>query len=116
MIRDAQELRAKESDRIHVLAGQLSRLGARVEELPDGLRIEGVQRLRGAPVESHDDHRIAMAMVVAALAAEGPTTLSGAGAVRISYPEFFEHIRALAPGAIPGIPEPSPEAPRPAGG
>jgi len=88
-IRDARELRVKESDRIAALAAGLRAMGAELEELDDGLRIPGRQKLRGARVDSAGDHRIAMAFAVAALRAEGETTLTGADAAAVSYPEFF---------------------------
>jgi 3-phosphoshikimate 1-carboxyvinyltransferase len=89
-IRDAAELRVKESDRIQAVVRNLRAMGAEVEEFPDGLLIPGGQRLHGAHVESFDDHRIAMAFAVAALRAEGETTIGGAEAVAVSFPEFFE--------------------------
>jgi 3-phosphoshikimate 1-carboxyvinyltransferase len=85
----AAELRVKESDRIAALAEGLQALGARVRELPDGLVVEGGAALRGARVRSHGDHRIAMALSVAALAAEGVTEVDGAECVAVSFPEFY---------------------------
>ena len=89
-IRDAAELRVKECDRIDAVVRNLRAMGAEVEEFPDGMRIPGGQKLHGAEVESFDDHRIAMAFAVAALRAEGETTIHGAEAVAVSFPEFFE--------------------------
>jgi len=89
-IRDAAELRVKESDRIDAVVRNLRAMGAKVEEFPDGMLIPGGQKLHGAEVESFDDHRIAMAFAVAALRAEGETTIKGAEAVAVSFPEFFE--------------------------
>jgi 3-phosphoshikimate 1-carboxyvinyltransferase len=89
-IRDAAELRVKESDRIDAVVRNLRAMGAVVEEFPDGMRIPGGQTLRGAPVESFDDHRIAMAFAVAALRAQGETTIKGAESVSVSFPEFFD--------------------------
>jgi 3-phosphoshikimate 1-carboxyvinyltransferase len=66
-----------------------------VEEFDDGLRVKGSQRLHGAEIDSHDDHRIAMAFAVAALRAEGETTINGAECVAISYPEFFETLEKV---------------------
>ncbi len=94
-LRDAAELRVKESDRLAALATNLRRLGARVEEYPDGLDIPGRQQLRGATVESFGDHRIAMAMAVAGLVAEGDTTIGDAACVEVSFPGFFEVLRGL---------------------
>lgn len=94
-IRDAAELRRKESDRLAALAQNLRRMGAVVEEVPDGLTVPGGQCLRGATVESAGDHRIAMALAVAGLLADGPTTIKNAGCVEISFPGFFEVLGAL---------------------
>ncbi len=95
-IRDAGELRVKESDRIRSIACELRKFGVSVEELDDGLVIEGTDRLSGADIDSHGDHRIAMAMTVAALGAEGETRIEGAQCVDISFPEFFDVIERLA--------------------
>jgi len=89
-IRDAKELRVKESDRIAVVAQNLRNMGAQCEEREDGLRVPGKQKLRGAEIDSTGDHRIAMAFSVAALGAEGESTIHGADAARISFPEFFQ--------------------------
>jgi 3-phosphoshikimate 1-carboxyvinyltransferase len=94
VIRDAAELRVKESDRIGAVARGLRALGAEVVEQPDGLEIEG-GRLRGGTVEAGGDHRMAMAFAVAGLIAEGPVTVHGAEAVSVSFPGFFETLRAL---------------------
>jgi 3-phosphoshikimate 1-carboxyvinyltransferase len=88
----AGELRVKESDRIAALAEGLSRMGVAVEELPDGLAVTGGRVLRGASVRAHDDHRIAMALAVAALAAEGETEIDGAECASVSFPEFFTYL------------------------
>ena len=88
-IRDARELRVKESDRIASVAINLRAMGAEVEEFDDGLRIPGGQKLHGASLDSFGDHRIAMAFSVAALRAEGETEIRRADAAVISYPEFF---------------------------
>lgn len=97
-IRDAAELRVKESDRIAALAENLRRMGARVEERPDGLRVEGrgAGKVRGAEIDSKGDHRIAMAFAVAGLAANGPTTIRGAECAAVSFPAFFEELNRLA--------------------
>jgi 3-phosphoshikimate 1-carboxyvinyltransferase len=95
-IRDARELRVKESDRIASLAANLRAMGAQVEELEDGLRIPGGQTLHGAEVDSFGDHRIAMAFAVAALRAEGETSIHHADAAVISFPEFFDRLQELA--------------------
>jgi 3-phosphoshikimate 1-carboxyvinyltransferase len=88
-IRDARELRVKESDRIALVAKNLRAMGAEVEEYEDGLDVPGGQSLHGAVVDSGGDHRIAMAFAVAALRAEGDTLILGADAAAISFPEFF---------------------------
>jgi 3-phosphoshikimate 1-carboxyvinyltransferase len=89
-IRDARELRVKESDRIALVAGNLRAMGAEVEEFEDGLDVPGGQTLRGATIDSGGDHRIAMAFAVAALRAEGDTLIRGAESAAISFPEFFD--------------------------
>jgi 3-phosphoshikimate 1-carboxyvinyltransferase len=94
-IRDAGELRVKESDRLAAIAANLRALGAEVQELADGLQIPGGQRLRGGRVDAHGDHRIAMAFAVAALAADGPTEIAGAECVDISFPGFFDLLANL---------------------
>ncbi|MFQ5816687.1 MAG: 3-phosphoshikimate 1-carboxyvinyltransferase [Terriglobia bacterium] len=95
-IRDARELRVKESDRIGALAENLRRLGAKVEEHPDGLTVAGGQKLRGAVVDSFGDHRIGMALALAALVAEGETTICNAVCVDVSFPGFFETLAGVA--------------------
>jgi 3-phosphoshikimate 1-carboxyvinyltransferase len=95
-VRDARELRVKESDRIAVLASNLRAMGAEVEEREDGLRIPGGQSLHGAQVDSHGDHRIAMAFAIAALRAHGDTQISGADAAAVSYPAFFSTLEQIA--------------------
>lgn len=96
VVRGAQELRVKETDRLRAVALNLRRLGAHVEELPDGFILEGPQRLRGAQLESFGDHRIAMAFAVAGLVAEGETTIEGAEWAGISYPGFFAALERVA--------------------
>jgi 3-phosphoshikimate 1-carboxyvinyltransferase len=96
-IRDARELRVKESDRISATVENLRAMGARVEEFDDGLRVQGPARLRGARLRSFGDHRIAMAFAVAALTATGESFIEGAEeCVRISFPEFFPLLESLA--------------------
>lgn len=94
-IRGAEELRVKESDRIETVAQNLRAMGARVETLPDGFVIEGPQPLRGARIESHGDHRIAMAFSIAALGARGTTQIDGAECASVSYPKFYETLAEL---------------------
>jgi 3-phosphoshikimate 1-carboxyvinyltransferase len=88
----ASELRLKESDRIAALCEGLTRLGASVEELPDGLVVHGGRGLRGAPVRSHGDHRIAMALSIAALTAQGETRIEDAECASVSFPEFYSFL------------------------
>jgi 3-phosphoshikimate 1-carboxyvinyltransferase len=83
-------LRVKESDRIAAVANNLRRMGAEVEEYPDGMKIAGKQHLHGAEISSYGDHRIAMAFSIAALIADGATTIDDSDCVRISFPSFFE--------------------------
>jgi len=97
-IRDAAELRVKESDRIAALAANLRRMGASVEERPDGLKVLGrsAGKLRGAEIEPRGDHRIAMAFAVAGLAAEGHTVIRDAHCAGVSFPTFFRELNRLA--------------------
>jgi 3-phosphoshikimate 1-carboxyvinyltransferase len=97
-IRDARELRVKESDRIAAVARNLRAMGASVEESEDGLRISGRQQLHGAELDSAGDHRIAMAFAVAALRANGESLIRGAHAARISFPEFFSVLESISKG------------------
>jgi 3-phosphoshikimate 1-carboxyvinyltransferase len=98
VIREAQELRVKESDRVALTAQELRRLGARIEERPDGMIIEGPIVLQGATGESHRDHRLAMLLGVAGLLARGETVVSGAEDVAVSYPSFWDDMAALTGG------------------
>lgn len=95
VIRDAAELRHKESDRIVLTAENLKRMGAKVGVLEDGLVIEGPTRLSGADIQTGGDHRIAMSFAIAALAADGETELDDAACVSISCPGFFDLLDAL---------------------
>lgn len=95
-IRDAKELRVKESDRIALVAKNLKAMGAEFTEHEDGLTIPGNQQLHGAQIDSGDDHRIAMAFSIAALRAVGDTEIHGAEAAAISFPEFFTYLDMLA--------------------
>ena len=94
-LRDAAELRVKESDRLGALAENLRRLGATVREYPDGLDIAGRQPLKGAELDSFGDHRLAMALAVAGLVAEGETLIGNAECVEVSFPGFFEALAKL---------------------
>ena len=95
-IRDAKELRVKESDRIALVARNLRAMGAEVEEFEDGVDVPGGQTLHGAAIDSGGDHRIAMAFSVAALRAEGETLIQGAESAAISFPEFFDLLDMVA--------------------
>jgi 3-phosphoshikimate 1-carboxyvinyltransferase len=94
-VRDAKELRVKESDRIASIATNLRAMGAEVEERDDGLRIPGHQTLHGAELDSFGDHRIAMAFSIAALRAQGETLIRGSECAAISYPAFFSVLEGL---------------------
>jgi 3-phosphoshikimate 1-carboxyvinyltransferase len=94
-IRDAAELRVKESDRIATMAQVLGAFGVPCEELPDGLIITGSAPLRGAHIESRGDHRIAMSATLLGLLAEGESVIDGAEAVETSFPGFVALMRSL---------------------
>src|SRR6516225_2418296 len=94
-VRDAAELRVKESDRLSAVTQNLQAMGARVEQTEDGWRIPGNQKVHGAELESFEDHRIAMAFTVAALRAEGETVIHHPECVAISYPAFFDDLERL---------------------
>jgi 3-phosphoshikimate 1-carboxyvinyltransferase len=96
----AERLRYKESNRLSAIASELNALGARVKETNNGLLVSGPCLLSGGNVESHGDHRIAMALAVAALTATGPVTIQGAQCVNKSYPTFFEDMRSLGVEAV----------------
>jgi 3-phosphoshikimate 1-carboxyvinyltransferase len=93
VIRDAGELRVKESDRIATVVGELSRLGAKIEPLPDGMVIYGGRPLSGTEVDSHFDHRLAMSLAVAGLVGKGKTTIKRAQVVQVSYPSFWQALQ-----------------------
>lgn len=94
-IRGAEELRVKESDRIGSMVKELRKMGVETEEFADGLSIQGGAELKSAVLESHDDHRIAMALSIGALIAEGMTEIRGISSVNISFPGFFDIVRRL---------------------
>ncbi|MGL5833928.1 MAG: 3-phosphoshikimate 1-carboxyvinyltransferase [Waterburya sp.] len=95
IIKDAGELRVKESDRLAVMATELGKMGAKITELSDGLEITGGYLLQGAEVDSFTDHRIAMSLAIAALNAQGQTTINRAEAAAISYPDFVNTLTAI---------------------
>jgi 3-phosphoshikimate 1-carboxyvinyltransferase len=90
------QARLKETDRIAVMAGELSKMGASIEETADGLVIRGGRRLAGTAVNGHGDHRVVMALAVAGLAASGETTIGTAEAAAVTYPEFFNELKRLS--------------------
>jgi len=94
-IRDAGELRVKESDRITATASELRKLGVQIEEMLDGMVIHGTGKLGGAECDSHGDHRLAMMLAIAGLVAEGDTVIYNAEAVNISYPDFWDDLNEL---------------------
>ncbi len=96
MVRDAAELRVKETDRIATLAENFTRMNVAIDVRPDGFEVPGGQRFRAAELDSFGDHRIAMACAVAALSADGECVIRNAEAAAVSYPEFFRTLRALA--------------------
>jgi 3-phosphoshikimate 1-carboxyvinyltransferase len=97
-IRDAGELRVKETDRLAVMARQLGAMGARIEEFEDGMAITGATELQGATVDSETDHRVAMSLAVAAGIATGSTELHRPEAAAVSYPNFWDDLQRLGSG------------------
>lgn len=95
MIRDAKELRYKETDRIKAISTELNKMGAKIEELTDGMIIHGVKGLKPAALKSYQDHRVAMALSIAALRGDGKSTINGSKSVNISYPDFYETLKHL---------------------
>ena len=95
VIRDARELKIKESDRIRAMAEGLSRMGAAVTETPDGLIIEGGRPLKGAEIDSRGDHRVAMAFSILSLIADGPVTISHPECVSVSAPDFYRDLKNI---------------------
>jgi 3-phosphoshikimate 1-carboxyvinyltransferase len=96
IVRDASELRVKETDRIATIAENFRRMGLAIELSEDGFEVPGRQRFHAAEVDSFGDHRIAMAFSIAALAADGPCTILGADAASVSFPEFFDTLQRVA--------------------
>lgn len=96
VIRDARELRVKESDRISTTAGELSKMGVRVDELPDGMVVHGGERVVGAECDSHGDHRLAMVLGVAGLIADGETAIDNAEVADVSYSEFWSDLEQIS--------------------
>ena len=95
-VRDASELRVKETDRIATLEANFKKMGVRIDTAPDGFHVPGQQRFHAAELDSAGDHRIAMAFAVAALAADGPSTIVNSDAAGVSFPEFFDTLRQIA--------------------
>jgi len=96
VIRDAEELKYKETNRITAIVRELTKLGADITELPDGISINGKQKLHGAVCESHYDHRIAMALAVAGLRIQDLVIINDAECVRISFPGFFDILQKIS--------------------
>ena len=96
VIRDAQDLRVKETDRISAVVSELSKLGARIRELPDGMAIQGTGQLNGGVCRSRGDHRMAMSLAIAGLLARGETVVEGSEAAQVSYPGFWRQLDTLA--------------------
>ncbi|SFC45062.1 3-phosphoshikimate 1-carboxyvinyltransferase [Bacillus sp. OV322] len=97
IIKDAAELKVKETNRIDTVAGELSKLGADILAADDGLIIQGGKPLAGNTVSSHGDHRIGMMLAIAGLITEGEMNLTGSEAIEVSYPQFFDHLNTLIP-------------------
>lgn len=95
IIKDAEELKYKESNRISAIISELNKMGANIKELPDGMIIEGKNSLKSSIIDSHNDHRIAMALSIAALKAEGATEINGYECISISYPDFYRTLYDL---------------------
>jgi 3-phosphoshikimate 1-carboxyvinyltransferase len=102
-VRDASELRIKETDRIRTVIENLGRLGVTAEELADGLVVPGKQKFRAARFDSFGDHRIAMAFAVGALAADGKSAIEGAEAASVSFPEFWDTLEGITGGRGSGV-------------
>jgi 3-phosphoshikimate 1-carboxyvinyltransferase len=102
IVRDASELRIKETDRIATVAENFRRMGIQVEETPDGMAVPGNQTFRAARFDSFGDHRIAMAFAVAALRCDGESVIEGADAASVSFPEFYGTLEQLTTAATPG--------------
>jgi 3-phosphoshikimate 1-carboxyvinyltransferase len=96
IVRDASELRVKETDRIATIADNFQRMGLKIEVHQDGFEVPGKQQFRAAEIDSFGDHRIAMAFSIAALASDGPCTIQGAESASVSFPEFFDTLQRVA--------------------
>ena len=96
IIRDAAQLKVKESNRIRTVVDNLRVMGAHIEETDDGMIIEGGYPLHGAVIDSHLDHRIAMSFAIAGLLCDTPTTILNADSVVISYPDFYESLKKIS--------------------
>ncbi len=95
VIKDAEELRVKETDRIEAVCSELQKLGANIESTPDGMRITGPTQLKGATLSSHGDHRLGMMAAIASVITEGPVEIEDALCINVSYPGFFDHLNSL---------------------
>ncbi len=94
-VKDAKELRIKETDRIKAICTELRKMGAEINELEDGFQVNGPTKLKGAILESYSDHRIAMALAIAASIASGESTIRNAECVDISFPHFFDLLNKI---------------------
>ncbi len=99
-VRDAQELRVKETDRLAVMTAELTKLGAQITETEDGFVITGAQSLAGTTVDGHDDHRLSMSLVVAGLVASGATTVLDARCAADSFPGYAETMASLGADVV----------------
>lgn len=95
IVRNATELRVKESDRISVMTHELKKMGARIEEAPDGFSLQGPQNLHGCELESHKDHRVAMSLIMAALIAKGPSIIHGIECIDDSFPGYISMLKSM---------------------
>lgn len=95
VIKDAEELRVKETDRIEAVCSELQKLGANIEPTPDGMRITGPTKLKGAVLRSHGDHRLGMMAAISSVVTDGPVQIEDASCINVSYPGFFEHLDLL---------------------
>jgi 3-phosphoshikimate 1-carboxyvinyltransferase len=104
IVRDAEELRVKETDRIAVMSAELRKLGAKINETSDGFRINGKQQLMGAVVDGHDDHRVAMSLTVAGMIADEQSVVTDASCAGDSFPGFAETLASLGGQLLEGEP------------
>lgn len=99
MIRDAEELKVKETNRIDAVVNELAKLGAQIESTEDGMRITGPTPLHGGNITTYGDHRIGMMGAIASLITSSPVTLDNSECISVSYPNFFEHYKQVTTGS-----------------